>query len=151
MRILLDTNILLRLEDLEHAQHPLARSAIDALHANGHLLVIVPQVIYECWVVATRPCDVNGLGLNSTRVEQMVSEWIEVFTLLRDERRVFRFWRELVSRHNVQGKHAHDARLAAAMMRHGVDAILTYNVSDFRGFPGIRCFSPIDVAAGQIP
>lgn len=151
MKILLDTNVLLRLEDLDHPQHPIARSAIDALHANAHLLVLVPQVVYEGWVVATRPGDVNGLGLDPARADQMISEWIEIFTLLRDERRVFRFWRELVTLHNVQGERAHDARPVAAMMRHGVDAILTFNLADFGGFPVIRSFSPTDIAAGQLP
>lgn len=151
MRILLDTNILLRLEDLDHVQHAAARSAIDALHANGHVLVLVPQVIYECWVVATRPGDVNGLELEASRVDQMISEWMEIFTLLRDERQVFRFWRELVTQRDVRGKHAHDARLVAAMLRHGVEAILTFNASDFRKFPGIQALSPVEVAAGHHP
>jgi predicted nucleic acid-binding protein len=101
MRILLDTNVLLRLEDLGHSQHSVVRSAIDMLMANGHELVLVPQVLCESWVVATRPCDVNGLGLDSARVDQMISEWIEFFTLLRDERRIFRLRRKLVLHYGV--------------------------------------------------
>jgi len=81
----------------------------------------------------------------------MISEWMEIFTLLRDERQVFRFWRELVSQRDVRGKHAHDARLVAAMLRHGVEAILTFNVSDFRNFPGIRAYSPEEIMTGQYP
>ena len=149
MRILLDTNVLLRLEDLAHAQHSPARTAIDILDSNSHELVLVPQVLYECWVVATRPREVNGLGLDSARVDQMISEWIDLFSLLRDERQVFQFWRELVSQHDVRGKNAHDARLVAAMMRHGVTEILTFNTADFVRFPDIRCFSPADVIAGR--
>ena len=151
MRILLDTNVLLRLEDLDHAQHSLARSAIDVLVANGHILVLVPQVLYEGWVVATRPADVNGLGLDAVRADQMTSEWMDIFTLLSDERRIFRFWRELVSRYEVQGKNAHDARLVAAMLRHGVAEILTFNSADFARFSEIRAFSPKEIAAGHLP
>jgi len=55
MRILLDTNVLLRLEDMDHAHHPVARSALDTLHSDGHAPILVPQVIYEFCVVATRP------------------------------------------------------------------------------------------------
>ena len=47
MKVLLDANVLLRLEDFDHAQHSVARSAIDALDASGHELVLVPQVLYE--------------------------------------------------------------------------------------------------------
>lgn len=150
MRILLDTNVLLRLEDLAHGLHSQARSAIDVLDANGHELVLVPQVLYECWVVATRPREVNGLGLESARVDQMISEWLDLFSLLRDERQIFQFWRELVSKHDVLGKNAHDARLVAAMKRHGVTEIITFNTSDFVRFPGLRCFSPADVIAGHL-
>jgi len=49
MRILLDTNVLLRLDDTAHAQHVEAVSAMDELHASGHHLVLVPQVVYEYW------------------------------------------------------------------------------------------------------
>jgi predicted nucleic acid-binding protein len=31
----------------------------------------------------------------------------------------------------------HDARLAAVMLAHGVNHILTFNVDDFRRYPGI--------------
>lgn len=151
MRILLDTNVLLRLEDLDHVHHSVVRSAIDLLHANEHELVLVPQVLYESWVVATRPRTVNGLGLDSAQVDRMLSEWIELFTLLRDERKVFRFWRELVSSHDVCGKNAHDARLVAAMLRHGVSEILTINSSDFARFAAIRVWSPTDIVGGKLP
>lgn len=97
----------------------------------------------------TRPRDVNGLGLEPTRVDQMISEWVELFSLLRDERQIFQFWRELVSQHDVRGKNAHDARLVAAMVRHGLTEILTFNTADFLRFPGIRCFSPSDVIDGR--
>lgn len=151
MRILLDTNVLLRLEDLSHSQHSVARSAIDVLNAKGNDLVLVPQVVYEGWVVATRPSDVNGLGLDSVRVDQMISEWIEIFSLLRDERRIFRMWRELVLHYGVRGKNAHDVRLVAAMGRHRISDILTFNAADFVRFTSIRVWTPFDVVGGRVP
>lgn len=62
MKILADANLLLRSAQPEHPQHEVARNALSQLHSHGHELVIVPQVIYEFWVVATRPVEVNGLG-----------------------------------------------------------------------------------------
>jgi hypothetical protein len=90
------------------------------LDASGHEMLLVPQVLYEYWVVATRPTDVNGLGLEPSHVRQLISDWLEIFTLLRDERGVFRFWQELVTRQNIRGKTGHDARLIAAMQRQKV-------------------------------
>jgi len=150
MRILLDTNVLLRLDDTAHSHHSEAVAAVDELDASGHQIVLVPQVIYEYWVVATRPADVNGLGLDTPRVDQNISEWLLVFTLLRDERRVFRFWRDIVNRFSVKGKNAHDARIAAAMQRHGLTHILTFNAGDFARFSGITAWTPSDVNAGTV-
>jgi predicted nucleic acid-binding protein len=68
MRLLVDTNLLLRLIEPEHAQHETAAEALASLDALGYLKVLLPQVVYEFWAVATRPVDVNGLGLTNTEV-----------------------------------------------------------------------------------
>lgn len=151
MKLLMDTNILLRLQDAGHALHDRAQAAVDRLDSDGHEGVIVPQVLYEYWVVATRPAAVNGLGMDLASVEASLSKWLSVFRLLRDERGIFGFWRELVTNHQVQGKNAHDARLVAAMQRHGLVNLLTFNGPDFVRFAGINVYSPSDVVAGQLP
>ena len=65
MRVLLDTNVLLRAVEPRHVHHVASAQAIDAMRKAGHELVIVPQVIYEFWSVATRPIENNGLGMSS--------------------------------------------------------------------------------------
>lgn len=120
MRILLDTNVVLRLGDRGRPMHDDALAAIDWLDANGHECVIVPQVLYEYWVVATRPVAQNGLGMPVVAAEAAISRWSAVFRLLLDERGVFSRWRALVAGNEVKGKNAHDARLVAAMQRHGL-------------------------------
>ena len=112
--------------------------------------VIVPQILYEYWVVATRPQEVNGLGLDVASAERAVAEWMTVFKLLLDERGVFGHWRDLVSAHEVKGKNAHDARLVAAMPRHRVTTLVTFNTPDFARFTGINVFSPADVLNGLL-
>jgi hypothetical protein len=52
-------------------------------------LVIVPQNIYEYWVVATRPIANNGLGFSAKHTESTVDAFLETFSLLRDERGIF--------------------------------------------------------------
>lgn len=56
MRILLDTNILLRSVEPRHAHHQVSVEAIDLLRQRGHEMVVVPQVLYEFWSVSTRLC-----------------------------------------------------------------------------------------------
>ena len=50
--------------------------------------------------------------------------------------------------YNVQGKQAHDTRLVAAMERHGVRYLLTFNTSDFARFPKIVAHSPAEIMTG---
>jgi predicted nucleic acid-binding protein len=55
MRYLLDTNVLLRLAESGHAGHRAAVQAVERLERRGDDLLIVPQILYEFWSVATRP------------------------------------------------------------------------------------------------
>lgn len=56
---------------------------------------------------------------------------MRLFHLVRDERAVLDHWLKLVVEFQVVGKNAHDARLVAAMQRHGIEHVLTLNPSDF--------------------
>ena len=149
MRILLDTNVLLRSVETDHPQHPIAEAAIVALTERGDRLLLVPQVIYEFWVVATRPAEVNGLGMPPEEAPERVQDSLEIHTLLRDERAIFDHWLEFVAAHAVRGVNAHDTRLAAAMRRHRVAAILTFNARHFRRFDEIAVLEPGAVTAGE--
>jgi predicted nucleic acid-binding protein len=131
MVILVDSNVLLRAVTRPHADYSLILSVLTSLRDQGHRLAMVPQGAYEYYVVATRPVDQNGLGLTSAGAIQDLDELLDLFTLLRDERSVFTCWRRLIEEYSVHGKTAHDARVVAAMLRHGIAYLLTFNVSDF--------------------
>lgn len=151
MRILVDTNILLRRAQPASAHHQMTLDALTALVRAKVDLCLVPQVIYEFWVAATRPIEVNGLGLDVATAEQSVDALLRDFVLFRDERGVFDNWRTLVIAEAVKGKTAHDARLVAAMQRHGLTNVLTYNTPDFARFRDINVFGPGQVLAGRQP
>lgn len=142
MRVLLDTNILCRLAEKGHPQHAAADKAVDKLAVEAHELCLVPQVIYEYWVVVTRPASGKGLGMTTKAAGKAIEMWLDLFTLLRDERGIFPNWHELVLRYEVQGKNAHDARIVAAMRRHGLTHLLTFNTADFNRYSGIELLDP---------
>jgi predicted nucleic acid-binding protein len=54
-RYLLDTNILLRASDPSQTNYELTLQAIVTILEQGDECVLVAQVLYEYWVVATRP------------------------------------------------------------------------------------------------
>ena len=145
MAILLDTNILLRQAEPRHAQHQASTEAADELRRRGEDLVVVPQVLYEFWSVATRPIAQNGLGMTPAEAHAELIAIQRLFRLLRDERAIYVIWEQLVSSLGVQGKQAHDACLAAAMQRHSITHILTFNAADFARYPLITVLTPGEV------
>jgi predicted nucleic acid-binding protein len=146
MRILVDTNILARVAHKNHPHTPVADSALRRLWTEGHELRIVPQVIYEFWSVATRPLEHNGLGFSTEVVEADINRFKHIFSVLRDERGIFEPWQLIAATCRVQGKQVHDARLIAAMQRHGLSHLLTFNLADFARFSGIHVLDPEVVA-----
>lgn len=142
MNVLLDTNILGRMAEPAHAQYQVALDATSALVRRGDSPCLVPQVLYEFWVVATRPVKVNGLGLSIPQAATELTRVQGIFHLLPELPSFFAEWERLVTTHQVAGKAAHDARLVAAMAVHGLSHILTFNVADFTRYPGITAIDP---------
>lgn len=144
MLILVDTNVLLRAVEPHHPQHGPAVAVLRASRRAGNDLCLVPQIHYEFWVVATRLIAQNGLGMTTAEAEAESEKMASpLFRLLRDERAIYDSWRELVGKYNILGKHAHDARLVAAMQRHGLTHLLTFNLADFQRFGGLVLLDPL--------
>lgn len=144
--MLIDTNTLLRTLQPLHPQRETARNAIKALTARGYELHIVPQNLMELWVVATRPVSQNGLGLSIVEATSELVRLKTMFPLLRDTPAIYPVWESLVIQHRVSGKPAHDARLVAAMLVHGLTAILTFDQTGFSRYPGIEVVNPSEAA-----
>lgn len=147
MIILLDANILLRYANANDRAHQAVIAAVRALRFAGDEPHIVPQNLYEFWVVATRPLENNGLGLTVAECEKIVAAIVAAFPLLNDKPNLLTEWRQAVAAHDCKGKVAHDARLVAAMRTHGVTQLLTFNVGDFARFSGLAILDPVMVAA----
>ncbi len=145
MWILLDANVIVGLS--KDDRRPIVAKAIKKMHSNGHEMVLVPQVIYEFWVVATRPADKNGLGFSTEQVVRIVVNMINMFKLLDDPTGIYDKWFNIVKTDKVSGKQAHDARLVAAMAVHRLDAILTQNGKDFKRYQGFRAIDPENAIA----
>ena len=73
MNVLLDTNILTRTALPGTAACALVDDATNALLRRGDVPCLVPQVLYELWVVATRPTSANGLGFTPNQAAAEVA------------------------------------------------------------------------------
>jgi predicted nucleic acid-binding protein len=140
--ILVDTNVLLRSAQPSHLQFMAAKNAVKTARLRGYTPCIVPQVIYEYWVVATRTLAENGLGMTTVAAEVEIEKLIEQFHFYRDERAIFDRWQALVVQHQVSGKTGHDARLVAAMERHRIKQLVSFNDQHFRRFPSVSVIHP---------
>lgn len=143
---LLDTNVSLRFLDSTDPVHSLAIGAVAGLISRGDQPVITPQVLVELWAVATRPQAGNGLGWDLHRVQIGLQDLMARFQLLEETSQIFPEWLRLVATCGVQGKQVHDARLAAVVLAHGHQHILTFNIGDFRRYPGIIPVHPSTLA-----
>ena len=148
---LVDTNILVRLFVGRDPLRPAAKAAVSALRRQATPMSVAPQSLVEFWAVSTRPFEANGLGLSTQETAEEVDRLHRTFRVLNDPAGTFRRWRQLVQTHDVKGRQVYDARLAALMIESGIDHILTFNVDDFRRYPGITAVSPHSLAAPPTP
>jgi predicted nucleic acid-binding protein len=139
---LLDTNIVLRFSNPSDAQHELVTNAVAAILATGDECFLVPQVLIEMWVVATRPTDVNGLGWSTTYTRNVIEQLLQRFPLAEEVPQLFPTWLEIVSTQKVSGKRTHDARIIAMMKVASINHILTLNPGDFVNIPDITVTHP---------
>jgi len=120
--------------------------ALEILPSRGRDLHIVPQNLVELWVAATRPVEQNGLGMAPPAVAMELTRIKGMFDLLPDTPAIYPVWESLVTQYQVTGKPAHDARLVAAMLVHGLTAILTFDRTGFSRYSGIEVVNPYEAA-----
>jgi len=144
---LADTNILLRWPRPSDPLHPLTVAAVEALLDQGDQVYVTAQNLVEFWSVATRPANVNGLGMTPAEAAAEVARIEQFFLFAPDLPAIYAEWRHIVSTVGVSGSQVHDARLVAVMRVYGLTHILTLNPSDFTRFPGVTVVHPRDIVS----
>ena len=66
-----------------------------------------------------------------------IAKFETIFSLMPDTPEVYSEWKTLVNQHAVRGKNAHNARIVAAMVVHGIARLVRFNHSDFKRYEGI--------------
>lgn len=150
MSVLVDTSCLLRLTSPDDPRAAATQAALDRLTDAGEMPCAAPQNFVEFRSVATRPLNVNGLGLTIAEVDAEPDRFGLLFPLLPEDR-FYPVWRDLCRRAGVSGKQVHDTRLVAVCVVSGIGTVLTWNPTDFTRFmllvPGLTILTPADVLA----
>ncbi len=145
MMVLADSNILTALTKRNSREYPGVRHSLKVLRGQGDKVYLVPQNFIEFWSVATRPVDVNGLGLEPDKAALEIRKFKRYFNFLDDVPSIFAEWEALVKKHKVLGRNVHDARLVATMTAHQITHLLTFNGKDFKRFDEITVIDPNDL------
>lgn len=145
MRYLIDTNVLLRWSDVKHPCHLECVGAVDRLVTGGDQICTCAQVLIEYWVVITRPKEVNGFDLRLPQAASYLAKARGTFICLPELPDMADRWERVITEHKVIGRQAHDARLVALMLSHGITHILTLNAADFTRYPEITTLTPAEV------
>ena len=145
MNYLADTNILLRLVELQSPHHSEAKNTVDKLLKRGDTLFILLQNVSEFWNVCARPLDKNGLGFTIAQADVELSRVERVFDILPDTIETYENWRELVVKYLVSGVKVHDAKIVASMKTHNIQNLLTFNAKDFKRYTEIEAVEPKDI------
>jgi len=145
LKILLDSNVLLRWADSGAPEHAQCTEAVTRLAETSNVVYICAQVIIESYVVASRPVEVNGLGFTLAEARQFLDDMEQSFPCLPEPSDIAKRWRNLAMRYPIIGRQAHDARIATLMLAQGVTRILTLNGADFVRYQGITAIAPSDV------
>lgn len=145
MSVLVDTNLLTKIAEPDHAKNTVAAEAVKWFLERGEDAHILPQNAYEFWVVATRPTINNGLGMSAETAKEKLDDLLRSLSLLPDVPAIFPQWQRLVRDYDCKGRMAHDVRLVAGMIVHRIPKIVTFNKQDFIRFPEIQAVSPEEV------
>ena len=133
-RVVVDTNVLLAATDESRQDHRSALEVLQSWPAAGTVLYTTGQILREYLVVATRPVDGNGLGLRAEAALKNTAALRERFVLLDENQRVFERLERLLRVADCTGKRIHDANVVATAIAHGIEAVVTANISDFQRF-----------------
>ncbi len=147
-----DTNIWLRSSDPDHEMFPTATGAVERVLETDDIFLL-PQIVTEFWRVATATASQRGgFGWDITKADLKVTQLELDFPVKYDSAQVYTHWRALVTGAGVYGAQVYDARIAAAMLAHGITHLLTFNTDDFKRYApsGIVAVNPNDLLAEEI-
>lgn len=143
-----DTNVLLSATDRSRGHHDEARGLFRAAREAGFNLALSGQIIREYLVVATRPVEVNGLGMDPADALHNVSTFTPRAMLCAESEAVSAQLRSLVATYALKGKRIHDANVVATMAAHDIRWLITENKDDFEVFSEVQTLGLADLPAG---
>lgn len=149
--VLADTNVYLSATDRSRSNHGDAWRFFQRCTAAGIHCAVTGQILREYLVVATRPVDVNGLGLSLDDALSNVTVFRGRTVFLEENEAVSRELYALIRRYSITGKRVHDANIAAVIAVHHIPYLITANKDDFVAFESLHLLTPREAVAAFPP
>ena len=134
--VLVDANVLLSATAPFRPLHRAALTVLNDWPNRRFPLAASVQILREYLVVASRPVEVNGLGLASAEALANVAAFRARMRLLVDSEPVWERLQSLIMTHGCKGKQIHDANIVASALTWGLPRLVTANAGDFNRFAG---------------
>lgn len=126
-----DTNVLLRVMQIQVPGHREAEALIQRFSANDVELWISRQVIREYLVQVTHPRTFAS-PLSIDELTRQIQAILSLFHVADDTAEVTAQLVSLLRAYPTRGKQIHDANIVATMLAVGIDTLLTFNLEDFK-------------------
>ena len=146
--VFVDTNVLLSATDESRSHHREACWLIAGSGSRGLHLAASGQILREYLVVATRPAEVNGLGLAVVDATANLYQFLRHLHTYDETEAVAKRLRDLGLSQGLRGKRFHDANIVATMAAHGIRTLVTENEDDFAAFGEIDTVTISGLVAG---
>ena len=145
--VLADTNVFLSATDRSRNNHRDAQDFLQRCSGAGVHCAVTGQILREYFEVATRPIEVNGLGLSLDDALSNMAIFRGRTVFLEENEAVSRELEVLVRRHGLTGKRGHDTNIAAVLAVFRVPYLITANKDEFTVFEHARVLTPGEALA----
>ncbi|MGE0872906.1 MAG: type II toxin-antitoxin system VapC family toxin [Kofleriaceae bacterium] len=141
--IAIDTNILVYAHRREPAEHDQAYELLRELAEGNEPWAIPWPCVYEFFSVVTHPKIWRTAATPPDRAWQQIAAWVDApeLRLLAEPEGFAPMLAKFLARPRIRGGLAHDARVAAICVAHGVDKLLSRD-RDFSLFPELAIENP---------
>ncbi len=146
-RILFDTNVLVYAHDRSATYHTDSAELLKMAVENKIRGVLGEQNIIELYRILTNPTAMKGKPLTPAPANNLIRDtylkgtFEVVYPVSKTLERVL----QLAVSHNVTSAKIFDIRLAALVLESNIDYFATYNITHFRGIPGLNPMIPPEI------
>jgi len=138
----LDSNVLIAATITTHRRHQRSLELVEAGLKGNQSFAVAEQILLEWYSVVTSNRQ-SFTPLAPNQAHKFLKRYTDSnLTIIQPTRDTFNHFVSIAGRPPVRGKDIFDRYLAATALSNGIATILTENIKDFAGIPGLTAVNP---------